>query len=71
MMTLADLKVYTESAGFEILELIPWHSKHDLGSIDQTVLNQIRDRYPNVTLNDLLSRSVWILLKKPSPVSIN
>ncbi len=70
-LTLADLKYYTESAGFEILGLIPWHFKHDLGSIDQTVLNQIKELYPKVTLNDLLSRSIWILLKKPSPASIN
>lgn len=70
-MTLADLKNYTERAGFETLELIHWQNKQDLGCIDQTVLEQIRALYPNVTLNDLLSRSVWVFLKRPVPASKN
>jgi 2-polyprenyl-3-methyl-5-hydroxy-6-metoxy-1,4-benzoquinol methylase len=65
-MTLSDLKHYCESVGFEILDFIPWHMKQDLGSVNEEILSQVKTLYPRISLSDLLSRSVWIVLKKPS-----
>ena len=65
-MTLSDLKYYCESVGFEILDLISWPMKQDLGSVNNEILVQIKELYPKVSLSDLISRSVWIFVKKPS-----
>lgn len=65
-MTLSDLKYDCESVGFEVLDFIPWHMKQDLGSVNKEILFQVKTLYPRISLSDLLSRSVWILLKKPS-----
>ena len=65
-MTISDLKHYCESVGFEILDFIPWHMKQDLGSVNEEILSQVKTLYPRISLSDLLSRSVWIVLKKPS-----
>jgi len=67
-MTLLDLKNFVLKAGFEIVELIPWPYKYDLGSVDEEILAQSKALYTNISLSDLLSRAVWILLRKPHPI---
>lgn len=64
-MTLADLRHYCETAGFGILALLEWHEKEDFQAVNCTVLSQCQVYYPSASVNDLLSRSIWLLLKKP------
>lgn len=66
-MTLFDLKNLVLEVGFEIVELIPWPSKYDIGSINEEILAQTKTHYSNITVGDLLSRAVWIFLRKPPP----
>lgn len=65
-MTLSDLQKYVHRAGFEVVELIPWPYKYDLGSVDEQILAQSKALYPTISITDLLARAVWILLRKPA-----
>lgn len=64
-MTLADLHCHCSMAGFETLALIEWTERNDMQAINQTILSQCKRLYPNVTVNDLLCRTIWVLLQKP------
>lgn len=65
-MTIRDVKGFCANAGFEMLELSTWLEKGDLGAIDHNTMTQCGKQKANVTVNDLLSSRVWILLRKPS-----
>ena len=65
-MTLADLRVGCETAGFSILSIVEWPEIGDAPYIDSTVLDQVRRHYPTATLNDLLVRRVWLAAMRPS-----
>jgi 2-polyprenyl-3-methyl-5-hydroxy-6-metoxy-1,4-benzoquinol methylase len=64
-MTLKDLQRYIKNAGFESLAFIKWPGRGKLPWITSEVLSAATERYPSVTIHDLLSDQVWILLKKP------
>lgn len=64
-MTLGELRHYCTTAGFEILAFMAWHCREDLQSVDRTILSQCSALYSTITIGDLLSRFVWILLRKP------
>lgn len=60
-MTLTDLKDYTESAGFEILDLIPWHFKQDLASASEWAFQSLRPAFhPNtfIDISDTLETKI-------------
>lgn len=65
-MTISDLRGHCSDVGFETLELSAWIEKGDLDAIDQATITQCRKQKANVTLDDLLSPRVWVLLRKPS-----
>lgn len=64
-MTIAELMQYSKEVGFEVLDMHCFKRIDALKIIDKSVFDQCQKNYPSVTLNDLLSRTVWILLKKP------
>jgi len=65
-MTLADLRHAATNAGFDIVEIIPWNNKSLLNLIDERLMAQCRNLYPNLILEDLLADFVWVLLRKPA-----
>ncbi len=64
-MTLRDLGYISKAAGFETLAIIAWPNVADVSQLSCETLAQVQANYPSVTLNDLLARRVWVLLKKP------
>lgn len=64
-MTIADIRQHCSDAGFETLELSTWLEMGDLGTIDQNTIIQCRKQKANVTLDDLLSNRIWVLLRRP------
>ena len=62
-MTLEDLRQFSLSAGFEILDLVL--NKDIRLCADKTILSQCKALYPSLTINDLLTHGVQILLRKP------
>jgi 2-polyprenyl-3-methyl-5-hydroxy-6-metoxy-1,4-benzoquinol methylase len=64
-MTLAEAQEYVLGAGFEILAFCPWPSAKDLEEISPDILSQCKRLYPSVTIQDLISRVVWLSLRKP------
>lgn len=64
-MTISELLQYSKEVGFELLDLNYWKCTNDLDVIDKQIFEQCKENYPFLTLNDLLSKCVWILLKKP------
>ena len=62
-MTLEDLRQFSLSAGFEILDLVL--NKDIRLSADKTIFSQCKALYPSLTINDLLTHGVQILLRKP------
>ena len=64
-MTIEDLREYCEGAGFQTLALCSWESSEDLALVDDRTLAQCKGLKENLTINDLLSSRVWVLLQKP------
>ena len=64
-MSLKELKVMATSAGLEINALIPWFNMDHLRLVTKEILDQIKNIYPDIDLNDLISPFVWIVLEKP------
>lgn len=64
-MTMAELRQFASSAGFEILELLPTYPT-SRDSVDQTIFSQCKALYPSLTVGDLIAGDVYAILKKPS-----
>lgn len=64
-MTFNDLRRHVHDVGFEILALLNWPSHDELDHVEPRVLAECRGLYPTVTIGDLISRSAWVLLRKP------
>jgi SAM-dependent methyltransferase len=63
-MTLSELKLYVQKAGLTLLSLLPWCSREHLAAVSSENLSQCKRVYPSVELMDLISPTVWILLRK-------
>lgn len=64
-MTQRDLKQILVDNGFEILEFIPHVKYNMMQNIDNEIFYQIKQLYPTVTITDLISDYVTVLIKKP------
>jgi 2-polyprenyl-3-methyl-5-hydroxy-6-metoxy-1,4-benzoquinol methylase len=64
-MSFADLKNAVRAAGFQMLSFLPVTSNPWM-QLETDFLVQCQANYPTVSLQDLLTSQVWILLKKPS-----
>lgn len=62
-MTLAELRQFSLSAGFKILELFEHGASWD--GVDQTIFSQCKALYPSLTVSDLITSNVLIMLRKP------
>jgi SAM-dependent methyltransferase len=65
-MTLNDLRSACTGAGFELLSVLEWPHEPDVQYLDPAVLAQVQSTYPTATMNDLLSRRVWVFARKPA-----
>jgi ubiquinone/menaquinone biosynthesis C-methylase UbiE len=64
-MTLADLASACERAGFETSALVPWVGRDRLRWLSSDSLAWAQQRYPGLTVLDLMADTVWVLLRKP------
>jgi SAM-dependent methyltransferase len=64
-MTLADLASACERAGFETLARVPWVGRDRLRWLSSDSLARAKQRYPGLTVLDLMADTVWVLLRKP------
>ncbi len=64
-MTIADLERYAESAGFERLAMRTWEKDADFWRADAAILSQCRALHVTVDLRDLVSRTIWVLFRRP------
>ncbi len=64
-MTLAELKKYIYSAGFEFIAMCEFSDDGIMESVDKTIFNQAKTLYPFLQINDLITSSVTVLFKKP------
>ncbi len=65
-MTLADLKKHATSTGFETLAVIPRTRTEDLIKVNANLMVAAQRNHPTITLNDLISRIVRVVLRRPS-----
>jgi len=63
-MSLAELRRICAEAGFRALGIVEWPSE-DFAAIGPDTLRQTRRHYPEVTLSDLVTRRVWVVLERP------
>ena len=63
-MTLAQLRSHVHDSGLTIAGVVPWCSEVHLGLLSSTALAQCRRLYEDVEITDLISPTVWILLRK-------
>lgn len=61
-MTLSDLRLFSLSAGFEIIELFEHGESWD--AVDQTIFSQCKVLYPSLAVSDLITSNVLIMLRK-------
>jgi len=63
-MTLSQLDVYLKNAGLEIVSIIPFSKEQHLRMIDFEILTQTQKHYPSVTMQDLSSPRVFVIVRK-------
>ena len=64
-MSLAMLEGMAVDAGFEVLAILPFASAQHALLLDADVLSDAREVHPSVDELDLISPSVWVILRKP------
>lgn len=63
-MTTADLRDYAVDAGFTVLSIVPWIEHRHFDELPLDVLADTKYLYPSCELTDLISPTVWVLLRK-------
>jgi len=63
-MTLSELEYYFKRSGLTLLSLLPWWTKNHLALVTSESLSQCKRAYPSAELIDLISPTVWVLLRK-------
>lgn len=64
-MALSDLSRHCVDAGFKTLALCPWQDMDHLALVDSATLEQCARIKEEITVNDLISPRVWLLVQKP------
>ena len=64
-MTQSMLVEYARSAGLEVLAVIPRTRTEDLVLLTDVIIEQSRRHYPGLSINDLVSRIVRVVLRRP------
>ena len=65
-MTIRDLKDACSDTGFEVLALLTWQDESNLAIIDQIIMAQCKRLKANISIDDLISPRIWIVMQKPS-----
>jgi 2-polyprenyl-3-methyl-5-hydroxy-6-metoxy-1,4-benzoquinol methylase len=65
-MTISDLKEACSDTGFDVLALCTWQDGSNLAIIDQIIMEQCKRLKANVSIEDLISPRIWILMQKPN-----
>jgi 2-polyprenyl-3-methyl-5-hydroxy-6-metoxy-1,4-benzoquinol methylase len=65
-MTIADLRDGLESAGLEILAVVPWTDRKLVPQLGQSVLAEVRRTYPTAITTDLLATFVSVIARGPA-----
>jgi SAM-dependent methyltransferase len=63
-MTLSELEHYVQQSGLSLLSLLPQWMKNHLTLVRSESLSQCNRVYPSAELIDLISPTVWVLLRK-------
>ena len=67
--SVADLEAWLDrgsiDAGFNTLALCPWQDMDHLALVDRNTLEQCTRIKEDITINDLISPRVWLLVQKP------
>jgi SAM-dependent methyltransferase len=63
-MCLSDLSEMTAAAGLEMLALLPRLRTEDLLALDQTIVKEVRERFPAAQMIDLGSRIVRVVVRR-------
>lgn len=66
-MTTTDLRRHATEAGFTPLLILPWIEPRHFNELTADALADTKHSYPSCELTDLISPSVWVLLKKGKP----
>ena len=64
-MTTADLRDGLESAGLEILAIVPWTDRKLVPQLTEPVLAEVRRTYPTASTTDLLATFVSVVAHRP------
>jgi SAM-dependent methyltransferase len=67
-MTISDIRKYSHQSGLIVSSLIPWYEKSHLTLLAPEQFRIARRMYPSLTLEDLISPYVWVVLMK-SPIN--
>ena len=64
-MTQADLRLAVETAGLELLALVPWTDRRLVPTVTSDTLSDVRRLYPTATIDDLLATFVTLIARRP------
>lgn len=63
-MSLKDLEMSARSSGLEVIAVLPWPDQQHANALSERVFEAATVNYPSVSVQDLISPCVWILLRK-------
>ena len=63
-MTLNDLQNNIKKIGLYPVTILPWPQKTHLLLVTKDILEECKENFPSVSITDLISPFVWIVLKK-------
>ena len=63
-MTTADLRRFATGAGFTLLSILPWTKSRHFDELPSETLSDTTSSYPSCQLTDLISPTVWVLMRK-------
>jgi SAM-dependent methyltransferase len=64
-MTISDIRKYSHEGGLSVSSLIPWCEKLHLDLLTPEQFTIAKGTYSSLTLEDLISPYVWVVLVKP------
>lgn len=64
-LSLYDVANLSEQVGFLSPIVVPWPQRSHLIKVDESIVQQVKKHYSRVTVMDLISPRVWVILRKP------
>ena len=63
-MTFQDLEQHLLDSGLETIAIIPFNKEQHFRMVDQEVLIQCQNNYPNLNIKDLIAPEVLVIARK-------